>query len=200
MPTFGTIKSVKPRIEVLRGFNPQEPHTRTHSLPVADGEIIRSGMAVIPVYNAVEDRHEWQLPTSAELSAQTQVYFAYNHSADEDVIEAGTLPALSSTGQFEIETGYFIESDDGVAGTYDAFEVGSRLTVCDETSANAAAGLAAGSLKGYIRLVSSVDADVPVVGRLTRQRGFKSLAGIHSNAQDLNVVSLYTDYSAELAP
>lgn len=116
MPQFGTIKRAKPRVRVLRGFNPNEPHSLTQTAPVsslnANGDAntagIKSGQVMTLGYVSANSRYEWQLGWVAGRVP----YIAYNDSTDEDVIEAGNMPGLSSAGQFEIATPYFKSADE----------------------------------------------------------------------------------------
>lgn len=131
MPTYGTIKRSKPRVGVLRGFDPNEPRTRLAAYPVSIDSntgatlVIRSGQTISLKCNASLSQDEWVLGVTAlESGVLRTPYIALNDSYDEDVIEAGKLPGLSCSGQFEIRTGYFKTGDDanlknGVPITFD---------------------------------------------------------------------------------
>jgi len=116
-----------PRVRVLRGWNPNEPQTLTQSLPVASGVTILSGQAISPKWNSVTSQNEWVLGLDA---GATTLYVAIKDSADLDVVSAGTLPALSCAGKFEIQTPFYKTGDsfnegvfvtaDGVTGDFKA--------------------------------------------------------------------------------
>lgn len=103
---------LKPRIEVLRGYKPDTADEFRTSLPVAFNVIILSGQLIQPKWNAQRDTYEWVLAGDSE--AEPQYYWAADDSQDEDVQEAGTLPALSCSGQFVIETAYFNSDEPNV--------------------------------------------------------------------------------------
>ena len=52
MPTFGTVKRQYPRVEVLRGYNPNETQQLSQAYPVADGVTILSGQIISKNWNA----------------------------------------------------------------------------------------------------------------------------------------------------
>lgn len=56
MPQFGTIKRAKSRVRVLRGYNPNEPFTRTASFPVHQTlgvtDVLLSGQVIYALWNA----------------------------------------------------------------------------------------------------------------------------------------------------
>jgi hypothetical protein len=116
-----------PRVRVLRGWNPNEPQTLTQSLPVATGVTILSGQVISPKWNATLSQNEWVLGLDA---AALTLYVAVKDSADLDVVSAGTLPALSCAGKFEIQTAFYKTGDtynegifltaDGVTGNLKA--------------------------------------------------------------------------------
>ena len=97
----GYSKRPKPRVNVVRGFNGNEPSTFTRSAPVTEGVAIVSGQVI-----SLDDG-EWVLG-----AAQGSIpYIALSDSTDTDVSGSGLLPALSCAGQFEIETGWFKADD-----------------------------------------------------------------------------------------
>jgi len=119
MPRFGTITRQYPRVVVVRGFNPNEPHTMSSSVPVKSAVVIKSGQVVSKEWVSANNQYEWVLGVS-DVNAIPHI--AYNDSVDEDVVESGTLPALSALGEFEIQTAFYKAGDtynDGVALTYD---------------------------------------------------------------------------------
>ena len=96
---------LKPKLNVLRGWNPDTSSEFRTSLPVALGVTIMSGQLVQPKWNATAETYEWVLGGTA--GAEAQYFWADEDSAEGDVLESGKLPALSCSGQFVLETAYF---------------------------------------------------------------------------------------------
>jgi len=48
MPTFGIVMRVKPWLVVLRGFDPNQPYSKTQAYPVKASEVslLKSGMVI----------------------------------------------------------------------------------------------------------------------------------------------------------
>lgn len=113
--TTGTITRSAPRVRVLRGYNPNEPHTLTRALPVKTGVTIKSGQFISPWWNATTSEYNWVLGLDG---ATTEGFIALKDSTDTDVASAGTLPALSCAGQFEIQTPFFKTGDTYNSGVY----------------------------------------------------------------------------------
>jgi hypothetical protein len=172
MPQFGTIKRLYPRIEVPRGFNPNEPHTQSAAHPVKSGVIILSGQVVTKVWNATINDYEWELGWVAGRVP----HYAYNDSADENIIEAGKLVALSCVGQFEIQTAFF-KADD-------TYNDGVHLSPDGVT----------GSLKA-----ATLESAEPICGIVSKIHGPLSLAGKNSNVVNLNVIQFQTVYLSNTA-
>lgn len=184
MPQHGYIKRSKPRVEVLRGYNPNEPHTLTQSHPVKAAVVIRSGMVISLEWVSANNRYEWvkggQDNKMAYIAlqdwdqSQTAGLGAFGY--DPDVIEAGKLTGLSCAGQFEIQTAYIADSQ---TWTMDA------PVSYDGTT---------GNLK-----VATASTD-QVIGRVTRpsgQSGATNLARTNSSASNLNVVVFTTGFVAK---
>jgi hypothetical protein len=124
---IGITTRAYPRVRVLRGWNPNEPQSLTQSLPVASGVTILSGQAISPKWNSSTSQNEWVLGLD---SGATTLYVAVKDSTDLDVVSAGTLPALSCAGKFEIQTAFYKIGDtynegvfitaDGVTGDFKA--------------------------------------------------------------------------------
>jgi hypothetical protein len=112
---YGTIQRAYPRVRVLRGYNPNEPHTLTRSLPVATGVTILSGQFISPQWNSTTGEYQW---VKGRDAATTEGFIALKDSTDTDVQSAGTLPALSCAGQFEIQTPFFKTGDTYKSGVY----------------------------------------------------------------------------------
>ena len=159
MPQIGTYKRVKPRVRVLRGFNPQEPFTLSQGAPVASGVTILSGQVISLAWNAAASQYEWVLGVPAAAVGATP-YISLNDSIDYDVVEAGKLPGLSSAGQFEIQTPHFKSAD------ANGFVVDAPVTYDGAT--------------GNIKLWKSADgvAGVPVMGFVTRNHGPATLSSV----------------------
>jgi hypothetical protein len=108
MPRSGLVNTrVKPRVTVLRGFDPNAPMTLTQSLPVKSGQTILSGQLISSSWDSVANQHMWSLG----LGATATPHIALQDGADQDVSEAGKLTGLSCAGQFEIQTAYYTGSD-----------------------------------------------------------------------------------------
>jgi hypothetical protein len=157
-------------LEVLRGFNPNEPQTFTQAYPVGAGVTILSGQVVYALWNGTTLQYEWQLGWVAGAVP----YFALNDSTDEDVIETGNLVALSCSGKFELQTAFF--------KTGDTFNADVPLTP-DGVTGNVKATTVGGSA-----------ASAPIVGFVTRNHGLKSLVGVNSNVTNTNVISFATSW------
>lgn len=153
---IGTIKRSHPRVTVLRGYNPMEPHTLTRSLPVADGVTIQSGQFISPKWNASTSASEWVLGLDA---GTTEGFVALKDSADTDVVSAGTLPALSCAGQFELQTPFFKTGDTYNSGVY----------------------LTADGVTGNFKATTLLSTD-HIYGVVTRIHGLEDIAGINSGA------------------
>lgn len=108
MPRSGLVNTrVKPRVTVLRGFDPNAPMTLTQSLPVKSGQTILSGQLVSSSWDSTVNQHVWSLG----LTANATPHIALQDGADQDVSEAGKLTGLSCAGQFEIQTAYYTGSN-----------------------------------------------------------------------------------------
>jgi hypothetical protein len=108
MPRSGLVNTrVKPRVTVLRGFDPNAPMTLTQSLPVKSGQTILSGQLVSSSWDSAVNQHVWSLG----LGASATPHIALQDGADQDVSEAGKLTGLSCAGQFEIQTAYYTGSN-----------------------------------------------------------------------------------------
>jgi hypothetical protein len=177
MPTYGIIQRAKPRLTVLRGYDPQEPTTRLASYPVADGVVIKSGQVISLKWNATEGRDEWVLGVLTDDAIIRTPYIALNDSTDEDVIEAGTLPALSCAGQFELRMGFFKDGD--------TYNQDIPLTFDGVTGNVKATTWASGA---------------PVLGVVSRIHGPINLKGQDSSAVDLDVIVFNTQFAINTAP
>jgi hypothetical protein len=127
--------------------------------PVKDQETILSGQVIQT--ETVAGVIVWKLADATAKGLQT--YIAINDSNDEDVLEAGNLPGLSGSGQFEIATPFYSKAD-AADVPYD-YPIDTLLAVDD-------------AAPGYLR---PAKADEAVVGQVTRTNAPTSLDGINSN-------------------
>ena len=56
---------LKPRLRVIRGFNPNEPQTYTQAVPVAASVVIKSGQTIAKTWNGTLSQYEWTLGCAA---------------------------------------------------------------------------------------------------------------------------------------
>ena len=140
--SYGPTKRTKPRLQVLRGWDPMSPNTFTST--AAPGETIRSGQLVSKVWDT--DKYEFVLGNAAGVAP----VIAWSDSADMDVVESGILTGLSCTGNFELQTGYF-GVDNGasppVAYTYND---GTPLTWSTATLGNVRPAASTEKIIGYV--------------------------------------------------
>lgn len=120
MPRSGLVNTrTKPRVKVLRGFDPNAPMTLTQSLPAASSgnNTIYSGQLITAAWDTSISSYAWSQSASGLSSTGVTPYIALQDTADQDVSEAGKLTGLSCAGQFEIQTAYY-------TGTSTNFTVG----------------------------------------------------------------------------
>ena len=160
---FGTQNQrVKPRLEVLRGFDPTQPNTLTHTAPVHTGVTIKSGQAIVLVadddHPSDPGRDSWTLAdydTSAHRTAD--IYIALQDSADEDVVGADGLTGYNTAGEFEFESGYFDSA---------SYATGQTLLTISTTAGNLA--------------TTTIGSGKPIIGKISR-RSPKDISGVNSN-------------------
>lgn len=112
MPRSGLVNTrLKPRVTVLRGFDPNAPMTLTQSLPaytgVSSSTGIYSGQLISSAWDSAKNQHCWVLGLTGSVNTP---YIALQDIADQDVSEAGRLTGLSCLGKFEIQTAYYTGS------------------------------------------------------------------------------------------
>jgi hypothetical protein len=163
MPTFGTVQRTKPRVVVLRGYDPQEPTTNTASHPVKPAVTIKSGQVISLEWVPARSRYEWVLGCSGNAIA----HIALQDSSDYDVIEAGKLTGLSCLGQFVIQTPHYKEAD-------------AALFVQDTP-------VTYDGLTGDIK-VTALESGEPIIGFVSRVHGPQDLTGVDSTAPSPKVV------------
>jgi len=178
MPTYGTIQRVnpsKPRLEVLRGFNPNEPFQQSATHPVQDDVNIASGQLIVLVGEELSPTgYEWIVcPTDYSGGA---VYVAQKDSEDEDILSAGNMSGLSCAGQYELEMAFF----DGAATDYTE---SVYLTPSDTVAGNVMP-IAAAATTNFPAAAETV------IGQITRKAG--STDGINSNVAPTDVITWRT--------
>ena len=180
--TYGHYQRSKPYLRVLRGYDPNEPRTRTRSAPIKDGVTILSGQVICLEWDSSSGQHVWNVADRAvaEHLAGTP-HFALQDGLDKDVVSSGLLTGLSCSGQFELQTGYY--------STAGAPALSEGIPVTYGTGANV----------GKVETCAFGDgATKPVIGVLSgnMHAGPISLAGVCSEASNTNMVQLQTQYVA----
>lgn len=140
--TYGITQRTAPRVGILRGWWGNEPFARTFSAPVTANVTIQSGQLISLSSGA------WVLG----CPAGKEPFIAFHDSVDPDVQSAGTLLGLSCAGQFEIETGFFdntqvyVESSplkaDSGSGTYQGTGTTGQITLGTLSTAEDTIGFA----------------------------------------------------------
>lgn len=147
MANKGLIVRSFPKAQFLRGWNPQTPHTRTHSFPIESNPFgVYCGMLLS--LNA--DGTKWVKGVPASGANTGIIAFAQNDGWQDDVQDAGQLVGLDSSGQFRIATPFF-KRYTGITGTIDpegtpgtfqqgtpiSYKAGTKLTWCSNTEVDA---------------------------------------------------------------
>jgi len=185
---YGIVQRLHPYLIPISGYNPLEPQTRITSVPVQAGVTIKSGQIIVPSVDTDGITVVWVLAdsgTSAHLKAEPHV--ALQDSTDYDVVAAGNvLTGLSCSGQFEIQTGYYVAPGGG----------GAPIT--NGTVLSFGTGATAGSLTTVLR---GAGPTVPVIGIVSGAcvAGPIDLTGINSEATNLSVVQWRTHYDSQNA-
>lgn len=153
---------VKPRLEVLRGFDPTQPNTLTHTAPVHTGVTIKSGQAIVLVadddHPSEPGRDSWTLADSDTVAHRTMdIYIALQDSDDEDILGADGLTGYNTAGEFEFESGYFD------AGTYNT---GATFLTISATAGNIT--------------TTTIGSGMPIVGKISRSSP-KDISPVNSN-------------------
>lgn len=189
MSNKGLIVRAFPKAQFLRGWNPQTPHTRTHSFPIESNPFgVYCGMLLS--LNA--DGTKWVKGVPASDANTGIIAFAQNDGWQDDVQDAGQLVGLDSSGQFRIATPFF-KRYDGVTGTIDpegkpttyqatvtpiSYKAGTKLTWCtdadkdaiqvvelDETTGTQVAKTIVVSCAGYVKPAGPSDTVIGVVSQ-----------------------------------
>jgi len=181
MPRSGLVNTrVKPRVTVLRGFDPNAPMTLTQSLPaftgVSSSTGISSGQLISSAWDSAKNQHCWVLGMTGSVNTP---FIALQDIADQDVSEAGRLTGLSCAGQFEIQTAFY------TAGATAAF-VGA-LVVPSATTGSIAPSSATGQL-----ILGSISRAPNGEGMTPSTRGF----GVGSQFAPITISPSYTGGTA----
>lgn len=141
---YGTEQRSKPRLIVLRGWDPNNPAYRHVSAPVASGATIKSGQLIGLRNNSSVREFDLGLAAATDVA-----FFAMQDSDDFDVVASGVLTGLNSADQHEIQTPYY------TAGTY---LLNDNLTYDSGTPGNVkvAAGNAAGAICGKVSVIGGL--------------------------------------------
>lgn len=164
---YGTIKRAKPKLNVLRGFKPNEPDSYAVGAPVASGVTVLSGQIVYLDWISADSQYVWKVGCAPGATP----HIALQDSVDPDVVAAGSLVGLSCAGQFEVQTGYY-------TATGATYNIDTLLTYDTQNMGNVVPTTAA--------------AGTLVLGIVTRNHGPISLLGKDSSATNLNVISFRT--------
>ncbi|MEG1543083.1 MAG: hypothetical protein RR382_00970 [Tannerellaceae bacterium] len=121
----GTYQRTYPHCQVTRGFNPQETGRRSTTLPPNktnglfwSGQVISSGAT----------GKDWSL--GVDDATPGDIAITYSDSKLSDIQAAKNLPGLLCSGQYTIETPFFIPSN---ATNNFAYTKGVQLTYCKST-------------------------------------------------------------------
>jgi len=115
MPNTGTYQRNKPRIQVVKGFDPQNTaKSLIRSAPVKSGETILSGQvcSLVDVAGSLQFIRGYDA-----VNSKGRPYFAYGDSTDTDVLDAEKLAAFNPGEDLVIETPYFKAADTYAEGT-----------------------------------------------------------------------------------
>ena len=105
MPRYeGTVKRLRPRVNVMRGYTGNEPQSLSRSAPVASNTGSAAGAKQIYSGQAITlSGGKWVL---ADHTAEV-AYIAYHDSDDTDVLSSGLLLGFSCLGEYELESAWF---------------------------------------------------------------------------------------------
>lgn len=186
MPLHGQIKRAYPRVEVLRGYNPNEPHTLSQTHPVKSDVTVASGQIVYLVWNSSTSQYEWRLGCASGSTpyvalqdwdtSQTAGLGQFGY--DPDVQEAGKLTGLSCAGQFEIQSAFFEDT---------TYAMDDTLTY--DTGGNA----------GDVKPAGTGDEVIGFISRTNGENSQMSLSGINSNVTNTSVITWTTNWSFDTA-
>lgn len=198
----GYYQKTFPSVQILRGWNPQEPTTlaTTHPIQIdsatGEPEVIASGMVI----SLNSDGTAWTRGVEGDTAAQiNSVAIAQDGSDLWDVLDAdaqwgveddqvvGSLVGLSCTGKFRIATPYFAKFDE--SGNAYLYKAGTPITFCKssdtvKTLAPAGGGtLAVEAIEnptGYIRPAKASEVVIGIVSE-THSGMNREDSGINGN-------------------
>lgn len=139
---YGPALRAKPRLQVLRGWDPMSPTTLSKT--AAPGATIMSGQLVSKVWDT--NKYEFVLGNAAGVVPA----FAWSDSADTDVVESGQMTALSCAGSFLLQTGYFDLNDGASPPVEYTYNEGTPLTWSTATPGNVKPAEAGDTVIGYV--------------------------------------------------
>ena len=170
MPTYGEYRRDVPKIRLVKGYTGNEPQSLHRSAKPKDDENIRSGQLI-----SLDDNGEWVkgCPKGKEP------HFAFQDQTDTDVQSIGLLLGFSCSGDYVIETGWFVEGESLVYGE------GKFLKA------------ATGADAGKVTLAANAQDDNDVIG-FASHGAVQDKAGQNSQAKltsgKLNLLSLTTKW------
>lgn len=178
MSDIGPYLRAKPKVNVLKGWDPQQPNHFAALAPVKTNVTIKSGQVISPWYNSATGLYEWALGWE---SGNGIPHIAIQDSDQHDVVAAGQLTGLSCAGQFRIRTPYY--KTDPAVPYYDG-----ALLVPDGTTGN-------------IKAVANA-AGIQVMGVVSNGlRGPRDIRAINSEAvSDDNGMVLVIDFDTIYMP
>jgi hypothetical protein len=113
MPSIGFYQRTKPRLQVIRGFDFQNPAvSKVRTERVKTGQVILSGQVCSLEYNSADAVFEFVLGVTA--STKGRPYIALGDSTDADSQDAEKFLGLDPLQNLVLETGFY------TAGTYTA--------------------------------------------------------------------------------
>jgi len=100
--TYGTQQRAKPRLRVMRGWDPNVPNSLTRRAPIAEGVTVQSGQVVSLKFQNSQEEFILGVDSVTDVP-----FFAVQDSDDFDVIASGGLTGLSCLDNLELQTPFF---------------------------------------------------------------------------------------------
>ena len=116
-----------------------------------------SGMLIVPAVNGVTGTLEWVKSASNVDTKNTVPYFAYTDDTDTDVVSSNRLLGLSCLGQFELQTGYFDNTQ-----SYNVGDALIKSTTAGSITNAAASFLSAIEVVGIVSQGGKQDTQAPL--------------------------------------
>jgi hypothetical protein len=179
MPSIGVKKRTKPRVRILKGFDPMNPSAPSRTERVKTGETILSVQVISLVFNADDSVYEWIRGWDL-VNSKGVPYIADSDSADFDVVDAEKLKGWDPRTPAVIQTAFW--------------KTGQTFVEGDELSPDA--------LTGNLRK-KVADDGYPVIGRhfgagpyniATHASGGALVYGEDSSATDGQVIKFTTGF------